>query len=309
MRADPGLRDAIERSISEGPHGVPVDDLLARGHRALVRRRLLTGAGATLATVAILGTTAVAMGGSGTHTARPPGYAELPSASPTTPTSVPTPALRTPSVREAQRAMSRPLARFDGRGRLVLAPQTQVVRRVDDPFAGRQPGRSVALELEYRRVRYWFALYQEPDRSGDWTSFMWPGDYDGSFQAWVAEQFLLEEGGPPRREAQDGWPGIPDLELVRFVAGTERLEPVAGVTILGQRAHVSVWGSFADPEDQTAAAKVETSDGERYYVLARRIEGSAPQYIAVTEADGGPTLDSFLDLARERYAENGGGLL
>ena len=45
-------------------------------------------------------------------------------------------------------------------------------------------------------------------------------------------------------------------------------------------------------------------------MLARRpSDGSPPQYIAVTATDGGATLDDFLDYARERYAEGGGGLL
>ncbi len=309
MQADHRIRDEIDRSIGEGPHGVPVDELLTRGHRALVRRRLLTGAGATLAVVALFGTTAVVAGGPGTHTSRAPEYAERPSTSHVTPTSTPAPALRTPTQREARRAMNRPVARFDDRGRLVLVPAAQVVRRIDNPVAGSEPGKSVALELDYRRVRYWFALYQEPDRSGGWSSFMWSGDYDGSFASWVGEQFTIDESERSTGGGQDEWPGIPGLDLVRFAGGTDRLEPVAGVTILRQQVDVSVGDSFAGPNDQTAAAKVEAADGNRYYVLARRVTGGAPQYIAVTEADGGPTLDSFLDLARSRYADNGGGLL
>jgi hypothetical protein len=117
------------------------------------------------------------------------------------------------------------------------------------------------------------------------------------------------EDDPSSDGDQGDWPGIPDLDLVTFVGSTERLDPVAGVTILRQQAHVSVGDSFAGPNDQTAAAKVEAADGERYYVLARRVTGGAPQYIAVTEADGGPTLGSFLELARTRYDDNGGGLL
>lgn len=305
MHGDRGIRDEIDRSIGEGPHGVPVDELLTRGQRALVRRRLLASAGATLAVAAIFGTTAVVAGGPGTHTSQAPEYAERPSTSSTSPA----PALRTPSQREAQRAMNRPVARFDDRGRLVLVPEAQVVRRIDNPFAGSEPGKSVALELDYRRVRYWFALYQPPDRSGGWRSIMWSGDYDGTFASWVGEQFTVEERERSSGGGQDEWPGIPGLDLVRFAGDTDRLEPVAGVTILRQQADVSVGDSFAGPNDQTAAAKVEASDGSRYYVLARRVTGGAPQFIAVTEADGGPTLGSFLDLARTRYADDGGGLL
>ena len=309
MGADPGIRDEIDRSIGEGPRGVPVDELLARSRRALLRRRLLAVAGGTLAVTGIFGATGMVAAGPGTDASLAPEYAEQPSASPTTPTSEAALALRTPSHREANQAFSRPLARFDDRGRLVLAPGTEVVRRVDDPFSSSGPGKSVALELDYRRARYWFVVYQAPDRS-DRTSFMWSGDYDGSFASWVREQStLVEAGGQSDGGGQGDWPGIPDLDLVRFVDGTERLEPVAGTTILRQQAGVSVGDSFAGPDDQTAAAKVEAADGQRYYVIARRVAGGAPQYIAVTEDDGGPTLDSFLDLARTRYADSGEGLL
>jgi hypothetical protein len=99
MQAGHGIRDEIDRSIGEGPHGVPVDELLTRGHRALARRRLLAGAGATLVVVAIFGTTAVAVGDLGTRASPTPGYAERPSAAPTTPTSAPAPVLRAPSER------------------------------------------------------------------------------------------------------------------------------------------------------------------------------------------------------------------
>jgi hypothetical protein len=304
-----GIRDEIDRSIGEGPPGVPVDDLLTRGHRALVRRRSLAGAGATLALVAIVGGGATALGSGWTQVSPAPRYAEQPSASPMTPTSSPASALRTPSQREANRALSLPLAKFDDRGRLVLAPQAEVVRRIDDPFGSSRPGKSVALELEYRRVRYWFFLHQAPDRSQWETAYMWPGDYDGSFASWVDEQRPNQEDDPSSDGRQGQWPGIPDLDLVRFVGSSERLEPVDGVTILRQRAHVFVGESFAGPNGQTAVAKVEAADGERYYVIARRTAGATPRYIAVTEADGGPTLGSFLQLARARYAENGGGLL
>lgn len=309
MAGNRGLRDEIDRSIGSGPHGVPVDELLAQGHRALFRRRLLAGTGATLAAVAIFGTATVMGSGSGTHVSPAPGFAGQPSASPATPTTAPDPALRTPSQREAARAARLPLAEFNDRGRLVLAPRTQVVQRIDNPFASSGPGNSVALELDYRRVRYWFVLHQAPDLSHWQTSYTWSGEYDGSFTSWVDEQRALADSAPTAGAAQDEWPGIPGLDLVRFVGTTDQLEPVVGVTILSQQASVSVGESFSGPGDQTAAAKVETTDGERYYVIARRVPGGAPQYIAVTEAEGGPTLTSFLELARTRYADNGGGLL
>ena len=108
----------------------------------------------------------------------------------------------------------------------------------------------------------------------------------------------------------DDWPGIPDLDLVRFVGAGEVLEPVDGVTIFQQRPSPQVGDAFATAGDRSAVARVRAADGAIYYVLARETDGSEPQYIAVKAADGGPTLDAFLDLApRERYAKDGGGLL
>lgn len=105
------------------------------------------------------------------------------------------------------------------------------------------------------------------------------------------------------------WPGQVDLDLVEFAGGdTEQLQPSGSATILEQRAHPKLPDSFATSQDRSAVAEVRF-EGERWYVLARRLPGSPPQYIAVSAKDGGPTLDDFLTMARERYAEGGGGLL
>ena len=115
------------------------------------------------------------------------------------------------------------------------------------------------------------------------------------------------EPARPRNTDEDVWPGIPDLDLVRFAEGS-LLEPVEGVDLIRQVAHPELGASWAAPRDPSAAAEVRV-DGARYYVLARLSDGGPPEYIAVHAADGGPTLTAFLELARERYAEGGGGLL
>ena len=102
---------------------------------------------------------------------------------------------------------------------------------------------------------------------------------------------------------------VPDLDLVRFVGDTEALRPAHDVAIFEQRPHPTLPDSFAGGDDRTAVADVGFQ-GKRYFVLARRsADGGPAQYIAVPRKDGGATLAAFLDLARERYAEGGGGLL
>jgi hypothetical protein len=214
----------------------------------------------------------------------------------------------TPTRAEIRQALSRQLASYDDAGRLVLAAGVSVVQRIDQPYRATAPGRSVALVLDYRGARYWYALDRAPDGSAGGAG-VWSGDRRESFETWVRDQRHIAETGPAAPDSAGAWPGIPDLRLVRFVGGTEQLAPVDGARVLSQEAHLSVGDSFAGPGDQTAAAKVEASDGTRYYVLARRAPGTAAQYIAVAESDGGPTLAAFLDLARQRYAAGGGGLL
>uniref|UniRef100_UPI0025E0E1B4 hypothetical protein n=1 Tax=Nocardioides sp. TaxID=35761 RepID=UPI0025E0E1B4 len=154
---------------------------------------------------------------------------------------------------------------------------------------------------------------------GGGSSASIPADQaDGlTFAAWVAEQREIYvpradgQGAEPGGAATPpgGWPGMTDLQLVRFTQGTERLEPLDAVTLLRQRAHPDLPASWAQPDDRSAVAEVVFED-TRYYVLARSTPGDAtPQYVAVKAARGGATLDDFLDLARERYAEGGGGLL
>ena len=302
MRADEDIREEIDRSFGTGPRPASVDERVARGHRALVRRRLLAGTGTALAVVALGGTAVVALGqpgGAGTEHV----YAGGPSA----PSSAAVSPV-TPTRAEIRQALRRQLASYDDAGRLVLAAGVTVVQRIDQPYLTTAPGRSVALVLDYRGARYWYALDRAPDGSGGGAA-VWSGDRQESFETWVRDQRRIAETRPSASGSSGAWPGIPDLRLVRFAGGTEQLEPVDGATILAQTAHVSVGDSFAHPGDQTAAAKVEAADGSRYYVLARRSPGTAAQYVAVAEADGGPTLAAFLDLARQRYAAGGGGLL
>jgi hypothetical protein len=155
---------------------------------------------------------------------------------------------------------------------------------------------------------YWFAGYVDKAKGGG--SANQEAMTELSFRDWIDEQAPIQgrdQAPPPGSDVGD-WPGLVNMQLVRFDGDTERLQPLDAVTMVQQRPHPEVGDSFAGPGDRSAVAEV-TFEGTRYYVLARRAPGTPAQYIAVTAADGGPTLDAFLDLARQRYAEGGGGLL
>ena len=305
MDQDTEIRERIEGSFGDGP---PLShaDVLPLGQRALRRRRRLVAGAAAVAVLAVGGTTvAVAdriMAGPGPAG---PQVAGSPSASPTPTVATPTPA--TPTRAEISRALHRPLADYDGRGRLVLDPEARVLTRIDDPFTHGQTDHSVGLELLFHGATYWLAQYHSSDGSGGGSAIYSGYARPAKFEPWVLAQ---DPGGDTNSSVgPDVWPGVERVDLVRFAGGTERLEAIGGTRILRQRAHVSVGSSFAGPADHTAAAKVVAADGRRFYVLARSFDGKPGQYIAVPESVGGPTLGAFLDVARTKYATGGGGLL
>lgn len=319
MDTDEHVRREIDRSFGDGPDRPPDHDLLTRGHRALGRRRLAAGAVAVAVVAAVAGTTLAASGLDDAAGPRRPGYAASPSAGPspsrpsTSPSTAVPPAAPSPSPTPPSRAAFRraldTAAVYDDAGRLVIAPRATVLDRVAHPYRAQGPGRSVALALDFHGYTYWVALYWSPDNTKR-GSVTWSGEQDSTFRAWVRDQaprLVLDE--PTTSAGPDVWPGVPNPHLVRFVGSTEQLRALDGVRIVRQRAHVSVGASFAGPADRTAAALVEAADGTRSYVLARRTDGGPAQYIGVPEADGGPTVEAFLDLARTKYAEGGGGLL
>jgi hypothetical protein len=279
--------------------------VLLQGRRALRRRRLAVATVTAAAVVAVVGTTFVASGGTSGQGAPAPGIAGSPSPG-ATPT-VATPSPEVPTRAEIMLALRRPLAEYDGSGRLVIDPEADVVTRVDDPYTGGTTDRSVAMELSFRGATYWVSQYHSSDGSSGGTAD-YPGyRYPQTFAAWVRDQ---DPGGNTGSVVgPDVWPGVERADLVRFVGGTERLEARGATRILRQRAHVSVGSSFAGPTDHTAAAEVVDADGKRFYVLARSMDGKAGQYIAVPRSVGGTSLEAFLDVARARYADGGGGLL
>ncbi len=319
------IKDEIDRSFGSGPADgagdagdgdAGVEQLLAAGRRALRRRRLAV-AGAALATVAVVGGTAWAATGAGSDRADGVPVATRPGATQDAsraadPSTGPTPseqprAERTPSNAEIDHALGDlNLVSYDDSGAVVIDHRATLVARIDNPFHLDPPQKSVGVAVRFRGVTYWYALSYAGDGSSG-GALAWAGGQKESFRTWVRGESGTASG--PESVGRPVLPGIAHLDLVEFVGDTEQLRPVKGATILEQRAHVSVGDSFAGPDDHTAVAEVEAADGQRYYVIARSFDGKPGQYIAVPKAKGGATIDDFLQMARKRYAEGGGGLL
>jgi hypothetical protein len=187
----------------------------------------------------------------------------------------------------------------------------ELLARVEDPFGVGPQRASAGVAALVDGWEVWFALVTEPDGSGGGTSMV-ATHAEEPFDAWVRDQAGIaaqDEGGPDQTVGEDVWPGVADLDLVAFDGDTDTLVPRDGVEVLAQRGGVDAGASWAGPDDRTAAADVVDPDGERWFVLARSFDGKPAQYIAVPHGEGGRDLDAFLELARERYAEGGGGLL
>lgn len=317
------ISEEIDRSFGAGPPAERpgTESLLAQGRRALRRRRLATGAAAA-AVVAVIGGSAWAAAGTGSGTAAPEpagpaagGGGETTGSQASDPTQTPAPRTETLPRLVVDPRLDHDLSILEYPDELRVTRGLEVTRRVDNPYDVPRPGWSVALDYTLAGQRYWYAGVYE--RGGQAVSqpvvrgaTVDPGV---SFREWVAEQETIRGGGHgpaagPGTPGSDQWPGLVDLQLVRLDPGSDHLTPFGAVTMLQQRPHPDLPESWAGPDADSAVAEVR-ADGVRYYVLARRLPGDTPQYIAVTAEDGGATLDDFLELARQRYAEGGGGLL
>lgn len=91
---------------------------------------------------------------------------------------------------------------------------------------------------------------------------------------------------------------------VVFGAG-EQLRARPPTVIVTQIADVELGSRFAGPDDRTAAAEVRWQ-GERWYVLAREIDGAPAEYFSEAATRRTPTLADFLADAKERYGEGTG---
>ncbi|GAA5143012.1 hypothetical protein GCM10023340_07510 [Nocardioides marinquilinus] len=297
---DTDLAARIDRSFGDGPAPQPPHTHLRAGRRALLRRRVATGAGA-LAVLAVVGA-GVAIsgladdgGGSGTGpSGQEPGPAAAPDQAPAVPTVPPL------DVRRADLGPGG-LVAVDRDGTLVLAPGVRVVEVVEDPLDSAPADPSAAVSVVRGDQERWSLV------TSSGYEFSQPAEPGGSdFAAW-AEQTAAELPGNSDADGAD--PDVGDLQqlrLVRFGDGeTLRAEP--GTTVLAQTDDVVLPESFAAPDDRTAAARVD-HDGDLLFVLARQLDGSDPEFIVYPQtARTGATLTSFLSFAATKYEDGPGG--
>lgn len=299
----PDIADQLDAAIGAAPSDAPaLEPTLVLGRRALRRRRVAYGVGAAATALVIGGTAwAVSPGGTGASRSDGPGFDGQPSDSAAPPTE------RADRSDSGLTWIGEDAARLDGPGQILVKPGWSVSEDVA------ATGSWHAVEVEKGDRRQWFLF--STDGSMTISNLHAPAPGYDSFQDWVDVNapFLDDHGGADRSEEVDAWPGVPRDDLVRWapeqVSLTSGLLPAGDdVTIVAERHPIDLGASFAPPFD-TSVAKV-TEGSATWYVVARRPD----QYIAVS-ADEARTkydvadLDEFVDFARDRYAEGGGGLL
>ncbi len=283
---DADLRDRLGRSFGDGPTHRPLDDRLAAGHRALLRRRVGTGLVA-LAAVAVLGSS-YALAGGNDRAVEEPGYAASESSVPAEPSVSAAPAPLPPIPWRRQ------FVRYDASGEIEVRPGATVHETIENPYGLAPPERSVALTVTWKGKTYWMLLEDGPRSS---SSAQLPADPTGRWRTlseWATAQVAADQAvqADPADPAAD-FPGT----TVRF-DDSGRLVADQDYRIVEQRADTGLPDSFAPPGATTAVALVEGGGGRRWW-LGRIIAGQ-PDYIGFA-AEPGQTVEEFLAFARDRY--------
>lgn len=293
------LSRRFDASFGDGPPGAPVDEVVAAGRGALRRRRAATwgGALAVLAVVGLGGVLAqtgtpgggdelVAGGASDSASAEPSDTAsDEPSDEPTTETEPPSYSTDAPaSWGKGQ------LAGYVG-DEVVVREGLTVTEVAQDPLGLEPAVSSTALAIE------------ETDGKRSWRYLLWTdgeaprhAQESSTVPAWSFEEWL-------EAYAVDTVETI-GRDLVTFGPG-QTLEAGAGTTIMEQRPDPDLPAPFAPASARTAVAQVER-DGLTWFVLARELEGERDYVATPLSAQTGDDIDSFLELATERYADQGG---
>lgn len=185
-------------------------------------------------------------------------------------------------------------------GVLAKAKHVTVTQRVPNPMGYTEPDHSLGIAYERNGKSTWALLTYQEDADGFGSAGGVSSDPAGksfpTLELWLDDQVALQKG-----EKQP-------LQLVEFdpSGDGQTLLPLEGVTILQQTDDVELGPGFAGPDDPSAVAEVRV-DGERWYVLARVLPGSSPEYIPTAAAIGLRTLEDFLAEAALRFGDGGGG--
>ncbi len=301
----PNIADRLDAAIGAAPSDAPgLDATLVLGRRALRRRRLAYAAGATAGAVVIGGTAwAVSPGDGGAASDR---ELQIGNTSTSSPTSDSEPPVDRRGDTAEPWAFGREAAALMEDGTLITKPGWEVVDLIEEPSGPN----TVAVDVRNGDDRQWFLwsgagtlhVPRAPDR-----------DY-ASFDDWVTINGPTMTTEPGSGDIDGPQPGRVRDDLVVFtppeLSGPEpgTLMPLHDTEIIEQRPGVDLGVAFAAPGDVTGVALV-ASEGATTFVLAREVGAGPAEYIAVNTTRVMDTLIEFIDFARERYAEGGGGLL
>jgi len=285
---DTDIRDELDRSFGYGPPLDHVDDIVELGHRAVRRRRLaLAGlaAGCCLAAAGVAWSVVDSPGASsGRDVTVQPTQAPSATESPAVAGDPPVEYVDAdhPGLGGADVA-------YDD-GVLLVREGVEILEQVANPLDRRPPRTSLGLALAVDGAQQWALVAGSP--SGSTVSTVPARQSFPDLQTWLDDQVALDRGEPT-------------LALVSFGTGAELVaEP--GVEIVQQQPSPQVGAEFAGPDAvHTAVAEVRWQ-GERWFVLARELPGSAPEYFPTAASVSAPTLAGFLEFARAAYSGGAG---
>lgn len=271
------LFEEIDRSFGDGPAHRPVEERVVAGRKALVRRRVASGA-VGLVVVAALGGGAWALAPGGSPTTDGTNIASDPTASPS-------------EITGQTWEDNIPVRYLDGE--LQIRPGVVVHEHIENPYGYQAPRKSDAVDITFEGQRIWVIAeltkngfgYQSTEPSNGWASF---ADY-------VADQ--TRASGP----GKSGWP-----DTLRL---TDRGTVVAsrGSEILQRTDDPKLGDSFAAPGTPTGAAVVRAGkDGVGYFVVWRVIDGELDVITTPPRDVNGASFPELLTYARGQYASGEG---
>jgi hypothetical protein len=279
------LQEELDRSFGDGPPLPPANSHVAAGRRALIRRRVASGA-ASLATAAVLAASWYAispgaptgsdrLAGDPAVTARAPEATEGPS---TDPTEAPWP--RGELIRYVDE-------------NLEVRPGVVVHEHIRNPYGFEPPALSDALDVTWKGQRRWLIIEKRPMPRGISLSSSTPSNGWASFTDYVADQVDANAGS--------GWPDTFRLD------DRGQVVPTPGTRVYNRTDDPQLGSEFAPPGARTGAAVVSVAGEEGNYFVVWRVIGGTLDVITTAPDDiVGATFTELLSGARARYASGEG---